>query len=64
MPKDLSAAAALAWSWATWSVSIAIGLLVMAVTVQAFGLKAPYIPSIDPSRLIYLTGCFYLWRKA
>lgn len=64
MPKDLTAALALAWSWATWAAGIAIALLVMAAIAQTFGLRTQYIPTIDPARLVYLCGCFYLWRKA
>lgn len=64
MPKDIQAVASLAWSWATWAAAIAIGILVMAAIAQTFGFRAPYVPTIDPARLAYLCGCFYLWRKA
>lgn len=57
-----------AWSWAVWIVVnvtyAAIGLLVMATALQTFGFRIPMLPAMDPTKLVYLAGCFYLWRKA
>ena len=44
-------------------VGYALLLLVAAAVAQAFGAHLPYIPAVDPIRLCYICGAWWLACK-
>ena len=44
---------------------IGFGLLILlgSAVLQVFGLRIPYIPTIDATHLVYLCGAWWLYSK-
>ena len=59
------AAIDLIFSWVSRITGWAFLLLVFAAVLQAFGIRLPVValPVLDPTRLCYLAGAWYLIRK-
>lgn len=38
-------------------------LLMLAMVLQQFGVRVPYVPTLNPTVAVYLFGCWWLFRK-
>ena len=47
----------------TQFISYGLMLLMLAMVLQQFGVRVPYVPTINPTTAVYLFGCWWLMRK-
>jgi hypothetical protein len=48
--------------WITAAVSLGLLMAISAAVAAVFGLRVPGVPAIDPSRLAWLCGAWWLYR--
>jgi len=48
---------------ATQIVSYGLLILMFVMVAQQFGFRIPSVPAISPTVVVYVFGCWYLYRK-